>query len=490
MNLIALFCVLVSVDFTEVEMPGLQVGPVQGASGEHTVNFRHADLDGDGRQDLLFASAAWLQRDETYAPENRIALPETGASAWIDVLGSHVYRWSREHLQVLELHEGQWRVVQDQELIRPGPAERGAHDSRRPYARGEDKLHRFVVPGTVATAPDLVALSPEGLHRFRLASESYQEAGTWDVLPEMRLAVSRTHAIWPADARRLVLPARQMDCRLALDGDRARVFSREQAPLRQARHHVRSITLDASGTVDTTAFTSPPVPRYVRPARLNADDTLDLAGTRWDLSSSATWPVPVCETWASLDGGKSFTVRRAPSLQRTRPGASFLDFDADGDQDLVTESTALFEAGTREALNQLLSRSAVDHIIRVYRQTASGFEDTPWITSRHVIDLERPPLRGGPRLDSYSAARLVDLTGDFNGDNRKDLVISKEPGMLSVYLLEGAAYPATPTTRKAYDASRTFVATDINADGRSDLVFRATAPDRPPVVWFTTGERP
>ena len=126
-----------------------------------------------------------------------------------------------------------------------------------------------------------------------------------------------------------------------------------------------------------TTVSSDVLPRHLQPCRLNEDGMIDYAGGRWEVSETAAFPVPLYETWATLDGGKHFYVQRAPSLQQSRPHCSFVDFDGDGDLDMVVEATGLFEGGAREALERFLTRSAVDHVIRVHVQGNGRFANTP-----------------------------------------------------------------------------------------------------------------
>lgn len=478
------------IDFAPQELPGLQVGPVKGQSGRHDVNFRHADLDGDGSTDLVFADTVWLQRGGVYPTSHRLKVPFEDDAVWVDIWRDQLYCWSATRLQVFTLAGTVWETALEVPLERPVDRDTFTGDIRLTRGWRAAKLHRFAVPAKSGPAPDLVALSEAGLHRFHREGDGYGEPHVWDVLPPLRLTAPRTFPVWPPAERRFVFPAQQMDCRLVLEGNAVRVVTREAVQDQQAQFEVRSFALDDDQAFAPEITVTSTVPRHVQPTRLNDDNVLDLAGTRWDLAGGSTWPVPVCETWASLDGGKTFAVRRAPSLQRARPVASFVDFDADGDMDMVTESTALFDGGAREALNQMLSRRAVDHVVRVYRQRDGAFESTPWIETRKTIAIDAPPLRGSPRLSRYNSAKLVDLTGDFNGDNRLDLVISEETGKISIYLLEGAGYPARPAASRDYDEAHAFAALDVNGDGRSDLVFRPPVPEASPVVWFTTGERP
>src|SRR5690606_23525107 len=102
---------------------------------------------------------------------------------------------------------------------------------------------------------------------------------------------------------------------------------------------------------DAITDTSPGLPPHVRPCHLNPDTIQDYAGSRWSLSQSAAIPVPIHESWASLDGGKTFQIERAISFPQFRPHAPFLDFDSDGDLDMIMESTTIFDDGVRETAN-------------------------------------------------------------------------------------------------------------------------------------------
>jgi hypothetical protein len=213
-----------------------------------------------------------------------------------------------------------------------------------------------------------------------------------------------------------------------------------------------------------------PLPAHLHPCRLNDDDQIDYAGGLWKLSDSSAVPKAFYETWATLDGGATFHVRHAPSFQNARPRCMFVDFDGDGDLDMVTESAGLLEGGLREGLSRFLTRKALDHSVAVYPQAQGQFWKKPAFRATFRIRLEAPPIRNGPLFGRYQAGELFDLTGDFNGDGYRDALVQEGPGRLGVYLARGLDFPGRPDARPRIPASARFNVADVNGDGRSDIV--------------------
>jgi hypothetical protein len=304
------------------------------------------------------------------------------------------------------------------------------------------------------------------------------------VLPGMRLAGRAPQSLWPPDARRLAFPVLEMACRLTVEGNTVAVITRDTVDGDRVRYRRMRYRWDGEGILPAEAETSQPLASHLHPCRLNADGVLDLAGGRWVSSETAMLPLPVYETWASLDGGNTFHVRRSASLPGLRPRCSFVDFDGDGVLDMVTEETGFFDGGVRETLSRVLTLSEIRHTVSVFRQEALGFSKKPTLRAAFSIELESPAISQGPMFQRYRAGELVDVTGDFDGDGTHDVIVRDCMDRLVVHLSgRDASHAELPIPRAA-----AFAVADVNADGRSDIVVKDE--DKPGMVYFSREEGP
>ena len=464
------------VAFWGQDVDGIRVGPVKPLTGQAGVNYRQDDIDGDGAVDLLFSSGAALQREGGFPPQARVYLPQFDGLPIVDVMDGKLYFRLPDRLAVYGW-EGQWTPFLDQSLEWPA-ADDLLTWMRMPSAEKRGAVHwqRFLHDFDEDGVPELVAANATGVYIYSRDGTAYRESAFLPILPPLRLLQGADQPIWPMAARRVAFPARQMSCRLFFEGNGVSVLTREEAG-GGALYQRKTYELDgeagwAAQPDQPTEATSEVLPPHVRPCRLNDDAVIDYAGGRWQVPDTALLPKLLYETWASLDGGRSFHIRRAPVCNSFRPHCSFVDFDGDGDFDMVTESMGLFEGGVREALNRFLTRKAVDHVVSVYRQARGRFSRAPDLQVRLTIALRQPPVWNGPEFRRYQAAELVNLTGDFNGDGYRDLLVQEYPGRLSVYLAAGFGFPARPdATVEVLERAHAGVS-DVNGDGKSDIVLR------------------
>jgi len=467
------------------ELGGLHAGPVNPLNGEVRVNFRQGDFDGDGAQDLLFPDQVLFQREGSYPVHARAYLPEFGQGPRIDVWGSELYFRLPGRLVIFEWDGLVWTPSLEQRIEDHWPNTgqgdgHGGAETNRTGGNGavfDRFLHDFNGDGV----PELVWVGAEGVVIDYREGGKYVSSPILPVLPPLRLASALDEVIWPRERRRIAFPARQMACRLSMGVDSISVLERAMAPAEEAVYTATVYPLQyeggwklgegAAAILETKAL-----PVHLRPCRLNDDEQTDFAGGAWKLSNTTAVPRAFYETWATLDGGKTFHVRHAASFLNARPRCMFVDFDGDGDLDMVTESTGLLEGGLREGLSRFLTSKALDHTVAVYPQAQGQFWKKPAFRSTFHIRLQAPPVRNGPLFTRYQAGGLFDLTGDFNGDGYRDVLLQEGPERLSVYLARGLGFLSRPDARPPIPESARFNVADVNGDGKSDIVLSWVSP--------------
>lgn len=472
--MISLFAYMLvgALTFSEQALDGVRVGTVRPFAGAAVVNFRHTDIDDDGIPDLVLPGKVCLQRDARFPPEARVPMPAFGRMPEVDVWAGRLYCRLPGRLAVYAWRAGAWQAELDQPVEWPGG---DAPPGPNPSAV---RLTRFVCDVDGQAPPEIVAAGPDGVFVYQRDGGEYVQALNWRILPELQLTPARNATVWPPEARRISLPVRQMSCRVLWQPGRISILSREAAGPRRRVHMRKDYVFAGEAPLRSEApapkvFRSKALPEHMKPCRLNEDGLPDFAGAKWAVSDASAFPSLVYETWASLDGGTSFAVRRAPSLQGFRPHCSFVDFDGDGDMDIVTESASLLTAGAREMLSEMLARNAIGHEIRVYVQARGRFAEAPTVRFSRTLRLEQPPFRNGPVFQRYNRAELVSILGDYNGDGYRDLAVQTERGSVAIHLASGYTYHDTPDVTLDVPPNARFGVADVNADGRGDLVFHS-----------------
>ena len=186
---------------------------------------------------------------------------------------------------------------------------------------------------------------------------------------------------------------------------------------------------------------TPALPSYMQPCRLNADETIDYAGGTWDFEQTSAIPMPVHTTSVTTGAGAEIQHRRAVFF---RPHTLFVDFDGDGDLDMVTEETELYNGGAREIISRLLTARQVKHTVAVFAQDAQGGFDTALVRRTFTLNLPQPPFRNDAVFQDYQNAQLINCTGDFNGDGYRDFAVRERSRTLSVYLSQNKEYGRKP----------------------------------------------
>lgn len=472
---LAILFTIGQIAFEEQPLPDVRIGPVTPFTGHPTTNFLQTDIDGDGSVDLLLPGYINFQEHGLFPERLRSPLPPCGGIVEADIFGGKLYYRGANSLAVFSWTEGQWRNELDQTLKWPGD-----DFSFGPVGTNSavPVFRRFAYDLDEDGVPELVGLDAEGVHLYRRGASQYEPAGVLEVFPTTVINRSGSQAIWPPAERQVVLPEQRMSCRLLLMNHALAVVTDLESPEGQIRFRRDDIALVLDGEDEyrissTRTTNSGELPAHVRPCHLNDDDIPDYAGAHWVLSDGAAVPMPVLETWASLDGGKTFQVERATTFHNFRPLTSFVDFDGDGDQDMVIEGTSLFEGGLRETINQYVTRSSIPHTIRIVPQKDGRFDTTAALLCEVQLDLEAPPVKPGTMLSRYQSGELINLTGDFDGDGYLDLALRRTSTVFEVRLARNWASmsPRPDASITVREGAQVSVA-DINGDKRADILVR------------------
>ncbi len=464
------------VTFIERPLPDVVIGNVTPFTGRTTTNYLHGDVDRDGDSDLILPSGLFLQEKGVYGGAPTKALPPFSQDVDADVYDGKLYYRSHDHLSVYAFEGDTWKLTLEQSLAWPGKAAvLGRSRQKNPSLR----FRRFLHDLNSDRIPELVAVDYSGTHLFRLEGEHYKPAGILDLPANIAVSRSAHQSIWPREAREILFPEQQMSCRLVFEGQTFRTVSIRERRKNTTRYAIQSwmLALSDEGTyyAQKTLDDMPkPLPAHLRPCRLNGDNRMDFAGGRWLRSEASPVPTPLYELWATLDGGDTFHVRRAAAYAQFRPHCAFVDFDGDGDMDMITESTQWPRGSVREQLNRFLTESRIEHVIHIYAQDEGKFSPKPDLQHRINFELESPPAKPGVMLSRYEAGSLVSLTGDFNGDGYRDLVVRSAPEELALYLATGwQGFDTKPAWSLAIPRDVDAYVADLNDDGLSDLYLRS-----------------
>lgn len=451
------------------EAPGLWVGGPKPLGGGALTNYRPADLSGDGAPELLFADRVWFQRDGWFPGEARASLPETLAGKTLDVFQEALYGLGNGRLAAARWTGETFEVLFDQPLEAPWEDRGGAG--------------RFLHDLDGDGVPEVVCAEERGLRVFALRDGTCQPAGLLEVYPGFALEENPASTLWPRPRRQLAFPARRLSCDVTCEAMTVSVLFPQPGPGGRPAYARRTHPLSLGGGVFTAGpaggvWHGRPVEPFLRPCRLNGDDIPDFAGVRMSHTRGRVLNAPVMEYWATLDGGKTFTVRRSVCVPGFRPQGGFVDMDGDGLVDMVTEGSPLFDGGARETAAHLVAKHTLPHEVRVYPQSPEGFAERPSMTFQTDLDLGGALWEQPPALASYTAGQLVQHWGDFNGDGRCDLLARTAGGRVEVFLARDGAFSRAADAVLAVPENSQVSTADVNGDGCWDVVVRIPGPEK------------
>jgi hypothetical protein len=454
-----------AVNFIAQDLPNLAVEVVAGEPG---FTYRLADLDGNGQQDLILPSGVYFQLNGAFSEQTKAPNPATDPAA-CDVWNGTLYLRLPDKLREVRWEGDAWSIKFEQEIKWPDPGNQMMLSAHAPSAlRFERFLHDIDRDGT----PEIVVPTERGLCIMRAGIGGYcQSTGELDVFPPLQLAHVEDRQLWPENARGIAFPARLMNCRYNLNGNEIAVITREDLAGSLVRYQTKRFFIDTASLAilpeQTRQEVTEPVPAYVQFMRLNDDGVLDIGGGDWQVAQSSPMPIPIFETRASTDAGKTFTKVRVAGF---RPHQPFIDVNHDGRTDLVTEATGLFDGGLRESLNRFCTARQFTHQVDVHLQDASNqFSPSADVSGVFTIELDTAPMRGGVMFNRYQSGELIDLTGDFTGDGWNDALVQDRPDRLALYRGGPNGFDRQPCGTLPLQGVQRFSVADYNGDGRADV---------------------
>lgn len=199
---------------------------------------------------------------------------------------------------------------------------------------------------------------------------------------------------------------------------------------------------------------------------VNADGISDRVGiTFYDPTEQGTLLLPNFSF--SVDFGGQDTQTGASVFRSAFfPSQPFLiDLDTDGDLDLVTVTSPL-RLGSREAVRSAVSEGSVELVVNChFYRSQTGYQRKADVTFPLTVKVKH--------LSQISQSSILDLTGDLNGDGRKDLTALTEPGAVSVFLYNPKAgrFTSKPSARlKVSPDCLGLRLLDLDGDGSDDII--------------------
>lgn len=434
--------------------------------------LRVVDMNGDGLKDLLQPTSLVLQVQGRFENENVHALPTFEGRGAADIWGGDLYVRLAATLSVLRWKDGKWERILQQEIAFPRESPTGMGDDPDPSAQSPlHHLERFLYDLDGDGRPEIVLPSADGLAVYARKGPFFVPAGILSYKSDP--AVLPVEALlWPEARRRLSLPLVDYshnfsieDNHLLLLRDRVADHTRGQSRWIAERYEIISDD-DFSLTEGTTLSQSEPVDGSI--VFLNQDERVDFFTSEVSYDAEKATPTPTLTVRISTNGGASFDTIRNTSLSET---PAFGDMNGDGRQDLIVDRTVLFDAGLRETFLRVMTRSQLEHEVRIHFQSETGsFAQSPDVTRTFTLELGKPIVQPSEMQQRYTGGRLFDFGGDFDGDGRNDVLVQDRPNRLSAYVMTDAGL-----SRKAYATVyateiTSFGARDLDGDGRSDLV--------------------
>jgi len=210
---------------------------------------------------------------------------------------------------------------------------------------------------------------------------------------------------------------------------------------------------------------------------INHDGQLDLIKSTWPdepwfIPGSRAGKVFVSIYLADEQGRLPAQPQQVLRKNDWNPALPVVDVDGDGFPDLIL-SYGQFDS--RDAVRKMISTRRMDLALKLfYYRPGSGFAsegDAQRMISFH-IDIQGIEMNLGkpPELQ-----RFVELTGDFNGDGKKDLLVKERYDELVAYFFVSRekGFSDHPDLRfNCGEPIDAFTTADLNGDGISDVIVK------------------
>ncbi|MDZ4860606.1 MAG: VCBS repeat-containing protein [Candidatus Hydrogenedentes bacterium] len=452
----------VSLVFVEQPIDGLTVG-----SG--LLNTRHADLDGDGANDIITPLVAAFQRSGNFPKSEQTPLPVLGARPIGDVWEDELYVLLDNRIEVVRWFEPEWQRTLSQPIEWPAASGQNADLSANSNAI---RFERFLRDLDGDGKPEIIRSAQDGLHIYAKADLFYELRTVWRVF-QRPLARALPNELWPAEAREVRAPQLDAIGAVHLLRDAVQVVRVEALDSRHHRVRQYVYTYDTENSFALTdkpvrVNTSNTVDSGFDPRRLNDDETMDLVRVRVAGETPPPLTTPIVETNVSTDAGMTmFTVRSYGPA----PRSVLVDYNHDGRIDILSETKRLVEGGIRETLVRGLTRKEVDLQVEVrFQDSVGAFTAKPSISHKFSIELDKPPASRSVMFNQFLRGNLFSLKGDFDGDGISDAAIRDRPNRLAVHKGQPSDIASGVLASLTVAEESGFFAADIDGDGRDDLV--------------------
>jgi hypothetical protein len=411
-----------------------------------------ADIDGDGRTDLLVLLPAqrellvYRQRQSgfTATADQTVALPDQ--TAWVA-------------MRDVDPHEGKELVIstatglvylrQDQGAFDPSP--RMLIEARQVFM-----ADRLRITSSPPGGPYLKEALPVVFEDYVALYEKNSD-DTWSVTRTAGL--SPMEPTWQAREEYWMTgpaPAFSLEVRRA-------IRARPQDGRVQKAEAEKKATQELIGRLTKEARWD----RYVvRHQDVNGDGREDLVlwRSQGDVSPRTTILLLLREQDGRLPERPTRVLRHSGlpiCVGRQRDGSPFWDLDGDGRCELILVALKTRVTSWSSMVNMVVS-GGVEWVFTV----RSGRDGTYAGNPDFQMDVTSMPPR------SASVSSLFSLNGDFNGDGRTDLLVERGPEQFDVYLSAPGAkfFQAGPALSFAAPIEARMVSTaDLNSDGLSDF---------------------
>lgn len=476
MTMVLLHLLFGATVFLEQEIPGVRYFAADSLTGAIEPNYRHIDVDQDGRTDLLFPDRVLFQRDGLYPSGSSAELPGFVAGTLCDTDAHTLYLRFPGGLQQLVWDEETWVVAAEQEIEWPDLPRVTAEDGESPTESAVN-FARFLLDVDGDDIPEIVVYARDGVHLYRKSGNTYRPDAVIDLYPQVAATAAASGRVWPPEQRRLAAPGQRLDLTAVWRNSRLTMVSRQELRTGFVQYRSRSYELPADGgeaIVENREY--PLMHSSMRPIYLNADSTLDFAGGAAVSTTASAFSEPLYDTFVSTNEGDVVHRFRTKTFS---PRNNFVDIDGDGDIDIVTHETGITAGGVRETLNRYFFQRGVRHSVSFFVQTESGeFVNAPNLAVDLMIQLEKAPYREGSMFRRYRTGDLIDVTGDFNGDGLKDIVVQESFESLAIYMSRGYRFSKHPIYYLSVRKNERFYVTDVDGNGMSDVVLIQPGTDR------------